>query len=110
VFAPDALPPVDAFWSVTMYRRDAYPLVANALNRYSIGDRTPSLVFGADGSLTLRISHEPPGDSGSNWLPAPEGPFHLMMRLYVPRPEVLDGSWVPPPVERDTDDGRSPGG
>ena len=109
-FAPDALPPVGAFWSVTMYRRDAYPLVANALNRYSIGDRTPSLVFGADGSLTLRISHEPPGDSGSNWLPAPEGPFHLMMRLYVPGPEVLDGSWVPPPVERDTDDGRSPGG
>jgi hypothetical protein len=101
VFAPGVLPPVDAFWSVTMYRRDAYPLVANPLNRYSIGDRTPSLVFGADGSLTISIGREPPaGDSRTNWLPAPEGPFYLMMRLYVPRPEVLDGSWVPPPVER----------
>jgi hypothetical protein len=110
VFAPEALPPVNAFWSVTMYTRDAYPLVANALNRYSIGDRTPSLVRGQDGSLTIRISHGPPaGEGGSNWLPAPQGPFHLMMRLYAPRPEVLDGSWVPPPLERDTDGGRSSG-
>jgi hypothetical protein len=110
VFTPEALPPVDAFWSVTMYTRDAYPLVANPLNRYSIGDRTPSLVRGQDGSLTIRISHRPaPGEGGSNWLPAPHDPFHLMMRLYAPRPEVLDGSWAPPPLERDTDGGRSPG-
>jgi hypothetical protein len=103
VFAPDAPPPVDAFWSVTMYRRDPYPLVPNALNRYSVGDRTPSLVREQDGALTIRISHEPPPaeEDSSNWLPAPKGPFHLMMRLYAPRAEVLDGSWVPPPVEQD---------
>jgi len=102
VFHGDALPPVDAFWSLTMYRRDAYPLVANALNRYAIGDRTPSLVRGEDGSLTIHISHEEPaGEGRANWLPAPAGPFHLMMRLYMPRPEVLDGAWVPPPVKRD---------
>ena len=71
VFAPDAPPPVDAFWSVTMYRRDAYPLVANALNRYSVGDRTPSLVRGQDGALTIRISHEPPaGRRGGQQLAA----------------------------------------
>ena len=62
VFAPGALPPADAFWSVTMYRRDAYPLVANSLDRYSIGDRTPSLELGQDGSLTIRISHDAPAE------------------------------------------------
>jgi hypothetical protein len=102
-FASDSLPPVDAFWSVTMYRRDAHPLVANELQRYSIGDRTPSLGRGEDGSLTIFVGHEAPADARrQNWLPAPDGPFHLMMRLYEPRPEALDGSWVPPPVERVT--------
>jgi hypothetical protein len=101
VFAGDALPPVDGFWSVTMYRRDAHPLVPNALGRYAIGDRTPGLVKNADGSLVIRIQHDEPVDeSRANWLPAPRGSFHLMLRLYVPRTSVLDGSWVPPPVER----------
>jgi hypothetical protein len=101
VFARDAFPPVDAFWSVTMYRRDPHPLVPNAIDRYAIGDRTRGLVRDADGSLTIRIqADEPEGDARANWLPAPRGPFHLMLRLYVPRVDALDGSWVPPPVER----------
>jgi hypothetical protein len=102
VFTRGALPPVDAFWSVTMYRRNAYPLVPNAIDRYAIGDRTRGLIKGVDGSLAIRIQHEEPeeDDARANWLPAPRGPFHLMLRLYVPRVSVLDGSWVPPPVER----------
>jgi hypothetical protein len=108
VFARDALPPVDAFWSVTMYTDNAHPLVANALDRYAVGDRTSSLVRGEDGSLRIDIGHEPPAGAGeANWLPAPSGPFRLMMRLYAPRAEVLDGRWVPPPVLRD---GGSPRG
>jgi hypothetical protein len=100
VFNRDELPPVDAFWSVTMYRRDQYPLVPNAIGRHAIGDRTRGLTRDGDGSVTIRIQHEPTDHPQANWLPAPRGPFHLMLRLYVPRASVLDGSWVPPPVER----------
>jgi hypothetical protein len=98
-FAPGELPPVDAFWSLTMYSRNP-PLVANPIERYAIGDRTAGLSKDADGSLVVRIQHEQPCETAVNWLPAPAGPFHLMLRLYVPRPAALDGSWVPPPVER----------
>jgi hypothetical protein len=100
-FAAGALPPVDAFWSTTMYSRDARPLVPNPIDRYAIGDRTAGLETEADGSLAIRIQHgEPPSGARANWLPAPRGPFHLIMRLYVPRASALDGTWVPPPVER----------
>jgi hypothetical protein len=100
-FAPGQLPPVDAFWSLTMYRRDPYPLVPNPIHRYAIGDRTRGLVADPDGSLTIRIQHRQPSKAARvNWLPAPPGPFHMMLRLYVPRQVALDGSWVPPPVER----------
>jgi hypothetical protein len=100
-FAAGAPPPVDAFWSTTMYGRDARPLVPNPVDRYAIGDRTAGLETESDGSLTLRIQHsEPPTGACANWLPAPPGPFHLIMRLYVPRASALDGTWVPPPVER----------
>jgi hypothetical protein len=99
-FAAGMLPPVDAFWSITMYRRHARPLVPNAIDRYAIGDRTSGLVTAADGSLAIRIQHRRPSDDSANWLPAPPGPFHLMLRLYIPRASALDGSWVPPPVER----------
>jgi hypothetical protein len=94
------LPPVDAFWSLTMYRDDLY-LFENPARRYSVGDRTPGLRRGRDGSLTIHIQRRPPrGAARANWLPAPPGRFRLGMRLYEPRRSVLRGGWRPPPVRR----------
>jgi len=98
-FETDALPPCDAFWSVTMYDEEGFQ-VANPIDRFSIGSKN-DLRHAADGSLTLRVQHRDPGGEGSaNWLPAPAGPFSLCMRLYAPRPEALDGRWNPPPLVR----------
>ncbi|TDI57074.1 MAG: DUF1254 domain-containing protein [Acidobacteria bacterium] len=98
-FDADRLPPVDAFWSVTMYDGEGFP-VLNPLERYALGDRDP-LVYSDDGSLDLNIGHESPGpDREPNWLPAPLGPLGVTMRLYAPRPEILDGRWDPPPLKR----------
>ena len=98
-FDADQLPPVDAFWSVTMYDREGFP-VLNPLDRYALGDRDP-LVYNDDGSLDLYIGHESPGPNHEpNWLPAPLGPLGVTMRLYAPRPEILDGRWDPPPLKR----------
>ena len=98
-FEPGELPPVDAFWSVTMYDGEGFP-VPNSLDRYALGDRDP-LRFGEDGSLDIYVSRADPGpDRRSNWLPAPEGPLGLTMRLYAPKPEALDGRWSPPPLRR----------
>ena len=98
-FAKNEIPPVEAFWSVTLYDKDGFP-TANALNRNAIGDRD-ELKFNADGSLDLYFQHEPPGqEKESNWLPAPTGDFNLTMRLYAPKLEVLDGRWAPPPVKK----------
>jgi len=96
-FAQD--PPVDAFWSITMYDLPDFYLVANPIGRYSIGDRTPGLRRDRDGSLTIAIQHEQPADT-SNWLPAPAAPFRPIMRLYQPRPAVLDGSYQIPPITK----------
>ena len=99
-FAPDQLPPAGAFWSLTLYTRNG-PLVANPIDRYAIGDRTPGLVFGRDGSLEILIQHAmPDGPGRANWLPAPQGDFHLMMRIYGPQARALDGRWLPPAVRR----------
>ena len=95
-FGPGDLPPVDAFWSVTLYGVDRF-LYANALLRYSLGDRTSGLQYDPDGGLTLDISHEPPIET-SNWLPAPEGGFYLILRMYCPKPEAR--TWRIPPVQR----------
>jgi hypothetical protein len=98
-FGPDELPPVDAFWSVTMYDDEGF-MASNALNRFALGDRD-DLQYEADGSLEVYMQHESPGSAReSNWLPAPRGPLGLTMRLYAPKPEVLDGRWVPPAVKR----------
>lgn len=98
-FDADALPPVSAFWSVTMYDAEGFQ-VANELDRFAIGDRD-ALTYGADGSLTLYVQHAHPGpERESNWLPAPLGPLGVTMRLYAPKAEVLDGRWVPPVVTR----------
>jgi hypothetical protein len=75
--------------------------VANSLDRFAIGDRD-ELKFNVDGSLDLYFQHESPGkDKESNWLPAPEGPFNLTMRLYAPHTAALDGIWAPPAVKRE---------
>lgn len=92
------LPPVDAFWSVTLYDNDGFQ-VSNPIDRFAIGDRD-ALTFNPDGSLDIFIQKDSPGaDKASNWLPAPAGAFNLAMRLYSPQPRVRDGMWVPPPVK-----------
>jgi hypothetical protein len=89
------LPPVDAFWSVTLYDVDGFP-VPNPIDRHSLGDRDP-LKFNADGSLDLYLQQRSPGkDREANWLPTPARQFSLAMRLYAPRPEARDGRWLPP--------------
>ncbi len=101
-FPADALPPVDSFWSLTAYGPDMF-FVANPEGIYAVGDRSPDLAYEDDGSLEVVVSHdEPPArDDGTRplWLPVPEGPFVLMMRLYLPQPAAIDGTWTPPPVE-----------
>ncbi len=94
--------PAKAFWSVTMYDGVTFLLVANPLNRYLINSpMLPMLKRDADGGLTLYIQHESPGqEKESNWLPAPSGPFKVVMRLYLPEPEVLEHTWKQPPLER----------
>ncbi len=101
-FAPGQLPPVNAFWSLTMYEMPSSQLVANPLNRYLINSpMLPDLKHDADGGLTLYIQHESPGnDKESNWLPAPSGPFMAALRLYWPRDEALNGKWKQPPLKR----------
>jgi hypothetical protein len=100
-FEKEQLPPVDAFWSITLYDPQGFQ-VPNALNRFALGDRDP-LSYGDDGSLEIYIEHDSPGaDKESNWLPCPEGPFNLVLRLYSPRSEVLDGKWLPPGVVKMT--------
>ena len=105
-FPAGALPPVNAFWSITMYDGETQLLIDNPINRYLINSTMlPDLKTNADGSLTLFIQHESPGkDRESNWLPAPAGPMFLVMRLYWPKaeaPSVLpvgQGSWQPPGI------------
>lgn len=100
VFPKGKLPPVGAFWSITLYDDDGF-MVPNAIQRYAIGDRTPGLVRRADGALELRLqARAPEGPLGANWLPAPAAPFYLMMRLYIPGKAALDGRWQPPAIER----------
>jgi hypothetical protein len=98
-FAKEALPPVNAFWSITLYDSDGFQ-VANALNRFALSSYMP-FKTNADGSLDLLFQNESPGkDKEANWLPAPKGPFNLTMRLYGPKSEALTGRWDPPPVTK----------
>ncbi|MBP2453317.1 DUF1254 domain-containing protein [Mycolicibacterium lutetiense] len=97
-YAPGQLPPVNAFWSVTMYRMPQSLLVANPINRYLINSpMLPTLKQDPDGGYTLYIQRESPGaEKESNWLPAPEGPFRLTQRLYWPKEAALNGTWQAP--------------
>jgi DNA sulfur modification protein DndE len=95
-------PPVNTFWSVTMYDQDSF-FVENPIHRYAISSWMP-LKRNADGSLDIYIQHESPGaDEEGNWLPAPEGAFNLTLRMYWPKaekPSILDGTWTPPSVTK----------
>jgi len=99
-FEKGRLPPVDAFWSITMYHLPGNQLVANTLDRYDINNSTKGLKYNEDGPLTIYLQNEQPEESKiSNWLPAPESGFWLILRTYNPRKEILDGSYVAPYVE-----------
>ncbi|MET0526891.1 MAG: DUF1214 domain-containing protein, partial [Microvirga sp.] len=98
-FEANALPPAEAFWSVTLYDNEGFQ-VANSLDRFAVSSWMP-FARDPDGSLTLYVQNESPGkDREANWLPAPTGPFNLTMRLYAPKSEALTGRWNPPPVTK----------
>jgi len=94
-------PPVDAFWSLTLYGAGDKALVANPLNRYRVGSDTPGLKVAADGSITIPLqATRPEGDNAANWLPAPKDGFFVILRMYQPRPQVLDNSWPMPQISK----------
>lgn len=99
-FAPGQLPPVEAFWSLTMYEQPASLLVANSINRYLLNSTMlDQFTEDTDGGLTLLVQQDSPGkEKEANWLPTPTGPFSVIMRLYVPKAEALNGTWKNPPL------------
>jgi hypothetical protein len=99
-FAEGELPPVNAFWSLTMYKLPQSLLVENPINRYLLNSpMLPSFVKDKDGGITLYLQNESPGkNKEANWLPAPKGPFATIMRLYWPKEAAMDGSWKRPPL------------
>jgi hypothetical protein len=98
-FDKSSLPPVNAFWSITLYDEAGFQ-VGNALERFAVSSWMP-FVYNADGSLDLYFQNESPGeDKEANWLPAPKGPFNLTMRLYAPKADALTGRWNPPAVTK----------
>ncbi len=100
-FAADQIPPAKDFWSWTMYKLPQRWLVDNPVNRYAIGSATPGLKKAKDGSITIYFQAKSPGkDKESNWLPAPEGPFWIVLRTYGPSKAILDNSWKLAPVKQ----------
>lgn len=102
-FAPDQLPPVNAFWSMTMYELPANVMTPNPINRYLLNSpMLPDFKKDADGNITFYIQHDTPGShKEANWLPSPKsGPFSLYFRMYWPKQEVLDGKWTAPAIQR----------
>ncbi|MGZ4904692.1 MAG: DUF1254 domain-containing protein, partial [Halobacteriota archaeon] len=98
-FANNSTPPVNAFWSITLYDSQGRP-VPNAIDRYEISPHLGNLTYNPDGSLDIYIQHVSPGpDKESNWLPAPSGAFQFVFRLYWPQESALNGSWVLPAVQ-----------
>jgi hypothetical protein len=100
-FATDGTPPVNGFWSLSIYKEHHF-FVANPIDRFSVGTKNKDLKFAADGSLTIHVRAEAPADPAqrANWLPAPKGDFSLYVRAYWPKAPVMDGSWTPPAVQR----------
>jgi hypothetical protein len=100
-FERGQLPPVNAFWSLTMYDGKNFFLVENPINRYSIGSQTRGLQTADDGSVTLYIQHKSPGkDKENNWLPAPADSFDVHLRTYWPKDRLLNGEYHLPPLKR----------
>ena len=101
-FPPGQLPPVHAFWSLTLYELPASLLYANPINRYLVNSPMLSgLKRDADGGITLYVQNELPGkERESNWLPAPKGSFFTVLRLYWPEAPALSGKWKAPPLQR----------
>ncbi|MCU1717064.1 DUF1254 domain-containing protein [Pseudomonas sp. 5P_3.1_Bac2] len=98
-FEPGQLPPAGAFWSLTLYDHEGFQ-VSNPINRFALGSYD-KFKYGEDGSLELYLQNKAPAkDKENNWLPTPEGNFQLTLRLYLPKPEVLDGSWSAPAVKQ----------
>ena len=99
-FKDGDFPPVNAFWSLTMYTSPQSLMVANPIHRYLINSpMLPELKKDKDGGITLYLQNESPGkDKESNWLPAPKGPFRAVMRLYWPKPEAYNGTWKKPEI------------
>lgn len=98
VIPGDDLPPVDAFWSYTVYGEDLF-FVPNEIDRYSISGDTPGLVAADDGTITIALQATDPDDPSVNWLPTPEGPYTLVMRCYLPQEPILAGTYQYPPVQ-----------
>lgn len=90
-------PPVNSFWSVTLYDAKTFALYPNPLRRYLVSDRTNGLKVQPDGSIDIHIQHTP--RTNTNWLPAPDGPFFVVLRAYGPKPEMMEGKWLPPAIE-----------
>ena len=97
-FPNEQTPPVNAFWSLTMYGSDEF-FVENPIDLYAIGDRN-ELEYNEDGSLDIYIQHEAPEGKESNWLPAPEDDFNVTMRIYWPQESVSDGTWIIPALQK----------
>lgn len=102
-FTKDATPPVNGFWSLSIYNEHHF-FVANPIKRFSVGTKNKDLTLAADGSLTIHVQAEAPGDPDqrANWLPAPKGDFSLYVRSYWPKAAITEGSWTPPPVLKAT--------
>lgn len=100
-FDKDQIPPVNAFWSLSMYKLPEQLFIENPINRYVISSATEGLKYNQDSSLDVYIQKDSPGkDKESNWLPAHDGPFSLQGRMYWPKPEALDPLYVPPAVQK----------
>jgi hypothetical protein len=101
-FKKDQLPPTDSFWSLTMYEQPSSLLVKNPIDRYLLNSTMLSqFKFDDNGGLTFYVQNESPGKKKeANWLPSSKGPFWVVLRLYVPKPEALDGRWIAPPLKR----------
>lgn len=98
-FTKDAMPPVNGFWSLTLYS-DTHFFEPNAIKRYSVGTKNKDLKLNPDGSLTIYVQDTPPqGDKRANWLPSPKGDFSLYVRTYWPKEAVINGQWTPPAVK-----------
>lgn len=100
-FPKDATPPVNGFWSLSIYNEHHF-FVANPINRFSVGTKNRDLKLNPDGSLTIHVQANAPADPAqrANWLPAPKGDFSLYVRAYWPKAAIMEGSWTPPPVQR----------